>query len=86
MKNIKLKNRALKHINKGLNHLDINHSLEVKNYASDVRKALKSKEITEKDCYFLLRRKIRKGVSTKWIGSHKWHKECDKLMSLLSKY
>lgn len=86
MKKTKLKKRALKHVHKGLNHLDINHSLEVKNYAREVRKSLKNKEITEKECYILLRGKIRKGLSNKWIGSREWHKECDKLMSLLSKH
>ncbi|AJD29356.1 hypothetical protein FDE98_14855 [Clostridium sporogenes] len=86
MKKINLKKRALNHVKKGLNHLDINHSLEVKNYAKEVRQVLKNEEITEKECYVLLRVKIRKGLSNKWNGSKKWHKECDKLMSLLSKY
>lgn len=86
MKKSNLKKRALKHINKGLNHLDINHSLEVKNYSKEVRQVLKNKEITEKECYVLLRKKIRKGLSNKWIGSKKWHNECDKLLILLNKY
>ncbi len=55
MKKINLKKRALNHVKKGLNHLDINHSLEVKNYAKEVRQVLKNEEITEKECYVLLR-------------------------------
>lgn len=85
MRKTKLKTRAIKHIKKGLNHLNINHSLEVKNYGREVRQILKNKEMTEKECYFILRKRIRKGLSNKWIGSKKWHKECDELLHLLRK-
>ncbi|MFT8349221.1 hypothetical protein [Clostridium saccharoperbutylacetonicum] len=84
MKKESTKKRALKHIKRGLHHLNINHSVDIKNISKEVRTFIKNnKYFSEKELYELLRKKIRKGVSNKWKGSIKWNKECNRILALL---
>lgn len=86
MRKESIKKRALKHIKRGLHHLNINYNVDVKNISKEVRTTIKNKKyFSEKDLYELLRKKVRKGVSIKWKGSVKWHKECNKILPLLKK-
>ena len=81
-----IKKRALKHIKRGLRHLNINYSVDIKNISKEVRTSIKNKKyFSEEDLYELLIKKVRKGVSNKWKGSEKWHKECNQILPLLKK-
>ncbi|WP_315069353.1 hypothetical protein [uncultured Clostridium sp.] len=77
--NAEIKKKALELIKKGLQHMDINYSLDVKQNSKIVRNLIKKKE----DLYDILRHKVRKGMSNKWTGSGKWHKEFNKITPLL---
>ncbi|UYZ39078.1 hypothetical protein OD350_28820 (plasmid) [Clostridium beijerinckii] len=84
MRKESIKKRALKHVKRGLHHLNINYSLSTKNISREVRRTIKNKKyFSEKDLYELLIKKVRKGVSSKWKGSVKWHKECNRILPLL---
>lgn len=83
MKNNGIKKRGLKLIKKGIQHIDINYSLDIKQAGKEAREFMKNKKLTEKDIYEILRKKVRIGISNKWNGANKWHKECNKILPLL---
>lgn len=61
MKKKSIETRVLKHIKKGLQHININHSKEIKNISKEVKLLIKSKKnLSTREVYDVLRKKSQK--------------------------
>lgn len=61
MKKKSIETRVLKHIKKGLQHININHSKEIKNISKEVKLLIKSKKnLSTREVYDVLRKKSEK--------------------------